>query len=229
MNGTRHLRPPQVSENKDNVCRIVVLGSPGVGKTALTVRFLTKRFIGEYCPTLESVYRYISDKSDDEDVRLDILDTAGQVSTSWNEGYALWGDCFVLVYSITEYSSFEEVHRLRRLLESSRRSSSMCCVVVGNKNDLVYERQVTMAQGEQLAHEVGCRFYEVSVCDWLQLPQICDIFNDLHAIWKRTKTLKDGRQRKSSSSAKFKQAIQKVISGKSPTTKKLSSSNSGVT
>ncbi|KAK6986344.1 ras-related and estrogen-regulated growth inhibitor-like isoform X1 [Biomphalaria glabrata] len=221
MNGTRLLKPQHTSETKD-VCRVVVLGYPGVGKTALVVRFLTKRFLGEYCPTLESIYRYSSDKSDEDDVRMDILDTAGHADTQscWNEGYALWGDCFVLVYSITEEISFKEVQNLRHLLEAAKRQNAYFCVLVGNKNDLVYDRQVTTSQGQELADDIGCKFYEVSACEWNQLPQVVDIFIDLHATWRRSKQARDGRPRKSSSSTKFRQAIQKVISGKSSNVKK---------
>ncbi|KYB25136.1 hypothetical protein TcasGA2_TC031331 [Tribolium castaneum] len=34
-----------------NRIRVVVLGSPRVGKSAVTVRYLTKRYIGEYSST----------------------------------------------------------------------------------------------------------------------------------------------------------------------------------
>lgn len=145
-----------------------------------------------------------------------------QLSADWKESYALWGDCFIFVYSITDYTSFDEVHRLRRLVEATKRSSSLCCAVVGNKNDLVYDRQVTVSQGQDLANDLGCRFYELSACDWNQYSQIYNLFTELPASWRRSRTLRDGRQRKSSSGTKFKQAIQKVISGKSPHPKRTS-------
>ncbi|XP_005096634.1 ras-related and estrogen-regulated growth inhibitor [Aplysia californica] len=228
MNGTRLLRSPGVNDAKDGTCRIVVLGTSAVGKTALTVRFLTKRFIGEYSPTLESVYRYCTSTAEDDDIRLDILDTAGQVCTEWKESYALWADCFMFVYSITDYASYEEAQRLRRLVEATRRSTSLCCVVVGNKNDLVYDRQVTARQGQELAVEMGCNFYEVSACDWNQISEVCDLFLELHALWRKTRLARDGRQRKSSSSAKFKQAIQKVISGKGSISRRSSSNGNNL-
>ena len=39
------------------------------------------------------------------------------------------------------------------------------CVLVGNKCDLVHERQVDYEEGEQLASEIGCGFFETSACD----------------------------------------------------------------
>uniref|UniRef100_A0A803WFX9 small monomeric GTPase n=1 Tax=Ficedula albicollis TaxID=59894 RepID=A0A803WFX9_FICAL len=58
--------------------KLAIFGRAGVGKSALVVRFLTKRFIWEYDPTLESTYRHQA-TIDDEVVSMEILDTAGQV------------------------------------------------------------------------------------------------------------------------------------------------------
>ncbi|XP_049791952.1 uncharacterized protein LOC126199215 isoform X2 [Schistocerca nitens] len=57
--------------------RVMVLGQAGVGKSALVVRFITKRYIGEYDPTLEKVYHFQT-VMDGEAVLFEILDTAGQ-------------------------------------------------------------------------------------------------------------------------------------------------------
>ena len=41
--------PPRVVGGDGRGCvRVVVVGGKGVGKSALSVRFLTKRYIGEY-------------------------------------------------------------------------------------------------------------------------------------------------------------------------------------
>uniref|UniRef100_A0A8C5UG16 small monomeric GTPase n=1 Tax=Malurus cyaneus samueli TaxID=2593467 RepID=A0A8C5UG16_9PASS len=48
---------------------------------ALTVRFITRRFIGDYDPTLEMIYRHVA-VMDGEMVHFEILDTAGQVSSA---------------------------------------------------------------------------------------------------------------------------------------------------
>ncbi|XP_046582724.1 ras-related and estrogen-regulated growth inhibitor-like isoform X1 [Haliotis rubra] len=217
MNGTR-LKPPN-GDSKDGHCRLVILGTPGVGKTALTVRYLTRRFIGEYCPTLESVYKYHT-RIDEDDVKLEILDTAGQIRAEWKDGYALWADSFIFVYSITDRNSFNEITRIKKSVENARKSSTLAGILVGNKNDLLHDRQVSEIEGQELADELGCRFYEVSAADWTQVEVIQDVFRDMYREFKRSRSLKDGRQRKTSSSQRFKQAIQKVITGKSNNNKR---------
>ncbi|KAL8611460.1 hypothetical protein ACOMHN_014515 [Nucella lapillus] len=210
--------------SKDNTCKMVILGCPGVGKTALTVRYLTRRFIGEYCPTLESVYKYQT-AIDDDDVRLEILDTAGQGRYPWKDGYAQWGDCFLFVYSITDRDSFQELVQLKRQVDNARTASSLIGILVANKNDLLHDRQVTEEEGDELADELGCRFYEVSASDGAQMDAIAAMFQDLYRAFRRSRHQRESRQRKASSSAKFKQAIQKVISGKTPSRRSSSSSS----
>lgn len=219
--GSNGARGRGQSINDNSMCKIVVLGCPGVGKTALTVRYLTKRFIGEYSPTLESIYK-LQTTVDDDDVRLEILDTAGQDQEYWKDGYALWADCFVFVYSITDRNSFEEIIKLKRQVENIRRSTNISGILVGNKLDLLHDRQVPASDGTELADEIGCKFYEVSAADWTQVSDIDVMFQDLFREYRRAKQAREGRQRKTSSSVKFKQAIQKVISGKAPVKKTLS-------
>uniref|UniRef100_A0A8D2JAF8 small monomeric GTPase n=1 Tax=Varanus komodoensis TaxID=61221 RepID=A0A8D2JAF8_VARKO len=57
---------------------IVIISAPGVGLSIFPVRFITKRFIGDYDPTLEMIYRHTA-VIDGEMVHFEILDTAGQV------------------------------------------------------------------------------------------------------------------------------------------------------
>ena len=57
----------------------MVLGSGGVGKSALTVQFVQGIFVEKYDPTIEDSYRK-KVEIDDEQCVLEILDTAGTVN-----------------------------------------------------------------------------------------------------------------------------------------------------
>ena len=61
--------------------KIVVLGSGGVGKSALTVQFVQGIFVEKYDPTIEDSYRK-QVEVDGQQCMLEILDTAGTVSSS---------------------------------------------------------------------------------------------------------------------------------------------------
>lgn len=62
--------------NKDKVS-VSVLGTGGVGKSALTLRFTKDQFMEEWDPTIEDAYRKTLDV-DDALCTIEILDTAGQ-------------------------------------------------------------------------------------------------------------------------------------------------------
>jgi Ras-related protein Rap-1A len=57
--------------------KIVVLGSGGVGKSALTIQFIQGSFVEKYDPTIEDSYRKHVE-IDGKAAMLDILDTAGK-------------------------------------------------------------------------------------------------------------------------------------------------------
>lgn len=58
--------------------KVVVLGSGGVGKSALTVQFVSGCFMEKYDPTIEDFYRK-EIEVDNSPCVLEILDTAGKL------------------------------------------------------------------------------------------------------------------------------------------------------
>ncbi|XP_073079963.1 ras-related and estrogen-regulated growth inhibitor isoform X1 [Manis javanica] len=174
---------------------------------ALVVRFLTKRFIWEYDPTLESTYRHQA-TIDDEVVTMEILDTAGQEDTIQREGHMRWGEGFVLVYDITDRGSFEEVLPLKNILDEVKKPKNVTLILVGNKADLDHSRQVSTEEGEKLATELACAFYECSACTGE--GNITEIFYELCREVRRRRMVQ-GKTRRRSSTTHVKQAINKML------------------
>ncbi|XP_063294212.1 ras-related and estrogen-regulated growth inhibitor-like [Pelobates fuscus] len=164
--------------------RIVVLGQSAVGKTALTVRFITKRFIGDYDPTLEMIYRHTA-AIDGEFVHFEILDTAGQEEDSLQiEEKIKWGDGFAVVYSVTDRCSFDEVMRLCFLINhihsNAKKGTSDLppVVIVANKKDLQYDRMVSPEEGEKLSKALKYPCYEISTRD--SYDETAVVFNTIY-------------------------------------------------
>ncbi len=142
--------------------KIVVLGGGGVGKTALTIRFWCNHFVEEYDPTIEEPSRKQAN-IDGETCFFDVTDTAGQEEYSaMREQHMRHGQGFLLVYSITSRSSFEEVSSIREQILHVKDRDSVPLVLVGNKCDLNEERQVATEEGQNLAQSFGCPFFETS-------------------------------------------------------------------
>uniref|UniRef100_A0A3B5A7F8 small monomeric GTPase n=1 Tax=Stegastes partitus TaxID=144197 RepID=A0A3B5A7F8_9TELE len=131
---------------------------------ALCVRFITKRFIGEYDHKKEVTYR-CSRVVDQETVDLEILDTACKSSVASLESSIRWADGFLLLYSITQRRSFLEVPRLKTLIDKTKHSLIAPAVLVANKADLEIGREVTTEEGQRLAKDLRCGFRELSVAE----------------------------------------------------------------
>ncbi|XP_011690588.1 PREDICTED: GTP-binding protein Rit2 [Wasmannia auropunctata] len=144
------------------VYKIVVLGDGGVGKSAVTLQFVSHRFLDYHDPTIEDSYQ-TQVVIDGEAALLDILDTAGQVEfTAMREQYMRCGEGFMICYSVTDRHSFQETMEYRKLISRVRANENIPLVLVGNKFDLLHHRKVTTEEGKALAEELGCPFYETS-------------------------------------------------------------------
>jgi len=145
-----------------NEYKLVVLGGGGVGKSALTIRLVTDNFLDEYDPTIEDSYRK-QVTIDDLPALLDILDTAGQEEfSSMQDQWMRDGKGFLLVYNITNKATYDEVSILHDKILRTKDQAKVPIVLVGNKADLKDQRQVAYEQGQNLAKEWGCPFFETS-------------------------------------------------------------------
>ncbi|EDW87762.1 ras-like protein rasS [Drosophila yakuba] len=182
--------------NKQKTLKVMVLGQSGVGKTAMVVRFITRRFIGEYDPNLEKIYT-CQTTLDKEQIQFDILDATGQLQEL--DGVSLesnirWADAFILMYSITDKCSFDECSRLKFLINYNKRrrklgSSSkeytldIPVILVGNKTDQPGDRMVSLEEGQRRFRELSCAcFHEISVRE--SVDQVQNVFRDVFRFWR---------------------------------------------
>ncbi|PRP87661.1 hypothetical protein PROFUN_02361 [Planoprotostelium fungivorum] len=152
--------------------KVVVVGGGGVGKSALTIRFMRNFFVEEYDPTIEENYR--KQVQVDEDVcLLDILDTAGQEEfNAMRDSYMRGGQGFILVYSIIDRESFNRIPLLHAHLLQTKENPIVPCVLVGNKSDMAEDREVSLNEGQQLAKSFNCPYLEASARDRVNVDEI---------------------------------------------------------
>jgi small GTP-binding protein len=145
-----------------NEYKIVVLGDGGVGKSALTVQFVQGIFVEKYDPTIEDSYRK-QITVDGQQVMLEILDTAGQSQfTAMRDLYMKNGQGFLLCFSITNQSSFNDLGAFREQILRVKDTDNVPMIIVGNKCDLEDERVVGTDQGNDLAKKFNCEYIETS-------------------------------------------------------------------
>lgn len=137
--------------------KLVVVGDGGVGKSAVTIQFFQKLFVTDYDPTIEDSYIQHTEV-DGEWCILDVLDTAGQEEFSaMREQYMRKGDGFLLVYSVTDRQSFDNMWHFHTQILRVKDRDAYPMLLVANKVDLVHLRKVTEDQGRDLAHQLKVR------------------------------------------------------------------------
>mmetsp|Transcript_35368 Transcript_35368/g.57300 ORF Transcript_35368/g.57300 Transcript_35368/m.57300 type:complete len:212 (+) Transcript_35368:39-674(+) len=150
--------------------RIVVLGSGAVGKSSLIVRLTTGQFFEDYDPTIEDCHMG-GLSVDGQPVRLEILDTAGQgdFHSSFLDQWIESAQGVLMVYSIDNPHSLEELHDIRDRILLSKDDEKFPIVLVGNKSDIGSKRMVDAEEGRRLAKKWGCAFWETSAKDGVNL------------------------------------------------------------
>jgi small GTP-binding protein len=119
------------------------------------VQFVQSIFVEKYDPTIEDSYRK-QVEVDGHQCMLEILDTAGtEQFTAMRDLYMKNGQGFVLVYSITSQSTFNDLTDLREQILRVKDTDKVPMVLVGNKCDLEDDRVVGKDQGAALASKWG--------------------------------------------------------------------------
>ncbi|XP_026328249.1 ras-related and estrogen-regulated growth inhibitor-like protein [Hyposmocoma kahamanoa] len=156
--------------------RIAVIGSSRVGKSALIVRYLTRRYIGEYHSNTDLLYRQTV-PINGTPVELEVIDVSGSNSDKFPTEQIQWADACLLVYSVTDRSSFEYATEVLSALKrappnggspahsAGGAAAQMPLALLGNKTDLDHLRQVPTKEGQTLSATYGASFSEASVAD----------------------------------------------------------------
>ncbi|KAL4624821.1 ras-related and estrogen-regulated growth inhibitor-like protein [Arapaima gigas] len=191
--GAHHTGKTMDSNQQKVEANILLLGAEKVGKSALTVRFITRRFIGEY-GNIESIYCH-SDRIDGREVCFNIWDSshpqnalaAGEIT----EKQLQWADGFILVYSICDRSSFSVVHQqVQHIRRCKKTSGAFPVVIVGNKRDLHHRRTVSSEEGRLLALSADCGFFEISAAE--AHHGVIIVFHELLELIREARALRKG-------------------------------------
>eukprot|EP01111_Echinosteliopsis_oligospora_P016811 TRINITY_DN7108_c0_g1_i1.p2 TRINITY_DN7108_c0_g1~~TRINITY_DN7108_c0_g1_i1.p2 ORF type:complete len:162 (-),score=38.39 TRINITY_DN7108_c0_g1_i1:554-1039(-) len=147
---------------EQNYIYIAMLGRGGVGKTAMTIKFLDPRvdFV-EYDPTIEDAYRK-SVNVDGKSCVVEILDFAACDYEETLKMFINRGHGFMCIYSIIDRQSFNQIISFRDKILHLKAQAKVPMIVVANKSDLEEQREVSQKEGHDLATIIGCPFIETS-------------------------------------------------------------------
>lgn len=143
--------------------RVILIGSTEVGKSSLLLQFAERTFQKEHEMTLGVEMSSRTLFLDAKEVKVDIWDTAGQESyLSITRSYYRGADGCLLVYDSTKRASFDALPMWLNEARQNANNPNLIVLLIGNKNDLIEEREVSKEEGQSFAEEHGLIFFEVN-------------------------------------------------------------------
>ncbi|XP_030645581.1 GTP-binding protein Rhes [Chanos chanos] len=173
--------------------RIVVLGAPKVGKTAILRRFFGDGFEDHYEPTSEDFHSKLYHIRG-ETYQIDILDASKERDFPAKRRLSiLTGDIFLLVFSVEDRGSFNEVCSLRKEIVSaktrlakSKENAQVPIIICGNKIDLDSQMAVSQSEMYQMLGEESVIF-EVSAKNNTNLEEMFGALAELGGLPTETR------------------------------------------
>ena len=148
--------------NYDYLLKYIIIGDAAVGKSNLLLRFAQNDFKTEYQLTIGVEFGAKNLDINNKKFRLQIWDTAGQENyRSITRAYYKNSVCAVLVYDISNRETFEHISNwIEDCTAQSPKTVFM--ILVGNKSDLINNRQVSFEEGKEMAKNNNMMFFETS-------------------------------------------------------------------
>lgn len=142
--------------------KVVVVGSSGVGKTAIVQHLINGSFKEEGQPTIGVEFKSYSLQTDGESIKLQIWDTAGQERfRSVSKAYFRNALGAILVFDLTNRQSFDDLNvwfnDLRQLC-----APNAYIILIGNKVDLEDDRQIVESEANAFAQRYDLVYLETS-------------------------------------------------------------------
>jgi small GTP-binding protein len=142
--------------------KFIVIGSSGVGKTAILKRLVDDTFVDESQSTIGVEFLTAAVQVDGATIKLQIWDTAGQERfRSIAKAYFRSAIGVMLVFDLSDRKSFEDLNQwlndVHTLCEPNAEVT-----LIGNKSDLVEERSVTATEAESFAQLHKLTYLETS-------------------------------------------------------------------
>lgn len=153
---------------------LLLIGSPGVGKTAISKRYSENKFDEEYThndslPTWNIInidYQLIKVQlTDCDDLPDNIMDLSSKKSYLHYDG-------FILCYSIENKRSFEMIKQFNDKLNEFNSNKAIPKMLIANKCDIINKRAISLTAGNDLAAELQCLYFECSAKSGKNIQEI---------------------------------------------------------
>jgi len=146
----------------DYLFKLLLIGDSGVGKSSLLLRFSDNTFTECFISTIGVDFKIRTLETEKARIKLQLWDTGGQerfraITSSYYRG----AHGIIVVYDTTNADSLHNVEKWLTEIDRYARKD-VPKILVGNKNDLVDERQVSLQEGRDMGDRFSMKFLETS-------------------------------------------------------------------
>ena len=158
----------QNDDNKDILeYKILIIGNNLTGKTSFCQRFVNNTFDLEIKSSTEANCYLKTILLFDKEIKIYLLDieTVPISALEEDEEYELYKDPngIVIIYDLTQNESFEDVEKLiNNAKKKGKIENDVPMIIIGNKNDLKFLRNVDFSQAKEKANKLGCELFEIN-------------------------------------------------------------------
>jgi Ras-related protein Rab-1A len=144
--------------------KVMLIGDQAVGKSSLMVRYTEDTFYMNMLGTAGIDFKKKIITTDENKIKVTVFDTAGHERfRKINKSYYRNVKGIILVYDITDRQTFENVTVwMNSILENAEKDKLLQLLILGNKFDMIEERNVSTEEGKQVAEKYNALFTETS-------------------------------------------------------------------
>lgn len=161
----------------------MMLGRDGVGKSALTIRFITGTYEPNYDPTIEDSYRK-QIIINGEPLLYDVLDTAGY--SVLRDMWIRESNVFILCFAINDLESWRNVELLRNKVIQVKDNQKWGMVLTATKCDLEYGRKISRDEIVAKAYKWNLPVIETSAKEGKNVDFVYE--QGVYAYWLNSQT-----------------------------------------
>ena len=150
------------SNNYQYIFKLILIGNSGVGKSCILQRYMKHTFEEQYKCTIGVDFLMKTVIINNETVKLQLWDTAGQEKyKSMVSTYYRGANVAFIVFDLTSHESFDA---LPLWIENYYKNGpdQKNIILIGNKKDLVEERKVTEEEAKIFSETNNMMYFETS-------------------------------------------------------------------
>ena len=161
-----------MSQDYDYLFKVLLLGDSGVGKSSLILRYTDETFNSKLVNSIGVDFKMKKKEINRKIIKIQIWDTAGHERfRSITYSYYRGANSIIIVFDLSNKKSFISITDWLKQIEKHAKEN-VFKFLVGNKYDLIEEREVLYEEAKQYADEHSLPYIETSAKEGININEL---------------------------------------------------------